>query len=127
MSRSDQFIGLTDEAKKFMDELQGTPGAIIESSKIGEYVYTFGSITGLKVTIPVEQTKHEVNKQHIYEEVIQREVWSSGPMYFTHIKHTLIKNCGQKIDMGYYFSWVDNPNLKKFNMEFDSVKGHFYI
>ena len=115
MSRSDQYIGLTDDAKTYVAKAVKSerkvlcPGAFIEK------------IVGEVFHLPPPEGP---NKAIIAEEVLQANPWSSGPMYFTNLKLTLVKEDGAELDMGLAFSWVYNPGLED---EFDPVKGHFNL
>lgn len=79
-----------------------------------------------KDTIFLLQKAH--NKALYYEEIEQASSWSGGPMIFTALKQVLIKADGQVIrDDDLYFAWVLDPGLKEKRIEYDPVKGHYYV
>lgn len=110
MSRSDQWIGLTDDAKRYVDGLTSTvetPPRIVEPA-FNLYPYTLDCWTKI------------VDGHSIWaREVLQSTPWYSGPMYFTCLE--LDYNNGFKIRC---FEWVNNPETEG---EFDPAKGHFWV
>ena len=69
MSRSTQFIGLTDKANAFVSKM-----VIIENTEHAEGMFD--------EKIPLASYL-DVGAKKIYYEVVQCEPWSSGPMIFT--------------------------------------------
>ena len=67
MSRSTHFVGLTDDAEKFVNNIKKlnikneTHGMFLESIPLGVWIDQFS----------------------IYKEIVVAEPWSSGPMIFT--------------------------------------------
>jgi len=111
--RTDQYIGLTSDALNF-----------VKGMKAKEYQIE-GAWNPITLLIYEQDCKNDpVNEKHIYIEVVQVSPWSSGPMYFTHLRHQLVKKCGQIVEMSYLFSWVCDPNITN---EFDVVNGHYYV
>lgn len=128
--RCDQYIGLTRDAQKFMEDLCTRPEVSVERKHyITEAAFNSDPITGWKVIVPCvqEAERPDVNVANIYTEVLQHSPWSSGPMYFTHIHHQLVKKVGQTCDMDYLFSWVLDPTVREDFGEIDFERGHYYV
>ncbi len=117
MSRSTQYIGLNDYAKKWVEKAIKTE--------------TYEMTTGM-FDEPVMGTIYHMpppdgpNKALIAKEVVQAAPWSSGVMFFTHLKLTLIKESGQELDMSEAFSWMTDPSLAG-SQEYDPATGRFYM
>lgn len=115
MSRTTQYIGLNEYALAWVNN------SLCEA----EYEMTHGigdePVYGAIYHMPPPDGP---NKALIAKEVVQHEVWSSGPMIFTHLEITLVKESGQEIPMGYYFSWMTDPSL---SCEYDFETGRVYI
>lgn len=113
--RTTQYIGLTPVASKYA-------ATAINSEK---YEMTLGMfeepVMGKIYYMPVSEGP---NKALIAKEVVQAEPWSSGPMIFTHLQLTLIKESGQEIDCGFVGSWVEDPLLK---CEVNYTQGTYYV
>lgn len=113
MSRSTQFIGLTDDAKNFVSKLD----------KIESYNSTIGMFGE---EIPLGMWRSE---NCTYKEVVVATPWSSGPMIFTAVA-TYFDNHEPKKDPNVdkpdsiYFDWVLNPTLTE---EVDEIRGHYYV
>lgn len=108
MSRSDQWIGKTKAGEEFWQNLKNNikPEKIV----IGSYAFNVpDEIYGERI----------VEGEIIYEEHIQMEPWSSGPMYFINIKK---KEKGKKNK--YLFDWKYDSRL---DMEFDYEKGTYNV
>ena len=110
MSCSDQYIGLTADACKFVEGLEyvGTHnivGAFYNQIHLGTWA---------------SKEKQPNGKYAIYIEVVQMEPWSSGPMYFTHLLHDFQNGAEE-----FLFSWVVNPMLG--DQEYDIIKGQMYV
>ena len=116
--RTTQYIGLTDDAKKWVEKAINK-----KEIKIGTGMFE-EDICGLQYDMPVPEGP---NTRCIAKEVIQIMPWSSGPMIFTHLHILLVKECKQKISMGRAFSWVLDPSLTEKGLEYDSVSGHYYL
>ena len=115
MSRSTQYIGLTDAAEEWVKGAIGTE----------QYPMTRGMfdepIMGTIYHMPAPEGP---NKELIAKEVVQAEPWSSGPMIFTHLELILVKECGQMLKHGFIYSWVEDPTCKS---EFNSAKGVYWV
>src|ERR1700761_5780168 len=109
MSRSTQYIGINKFAEDY----------VTQASKVETYEMTTGMfdepVLGSIYYMPPPPGP---NKALIAKEVVQVEPWSSGPMIFTHLQLTLVKECGQEINMGIAFSWMLDPSMA--GSEFDS-------
>ena len=117
MARQTQYIGLN----KFAIELTRT------ALKVEEYKMTFGmfqeEVTGriFHMTPPKGP-----NKALIYKEVVQATPWSSGPMIFTALQQTLVKECGQElVEKDLYCAWIIDPSLE--GKEYDYETGRMYV
>jgi hypothetical protein len=94
--RTTQYIGLNKRALEYV------------SDAVDFYFYKMTQgigeepISGRVYVMPVPPGP---NKKLLAKEVIQETVWESGPMIFTHLRLILEKECGQIVDMGYFYSW----------------------
>lgn len=125
MSRSTQYIGLTNLAKEVVQDAY-------KVEPIDNNIGMFDE------GIPLRRFfRHpdcpDVNEYYLYEEVVQDAPWSSGPMYFTCL-HWYIKKLSPMqennglCDMGLICQWVYNPLLKSKGLgEFDEVNGHYQV
>lgn len=112
--RSDQEIGLTDRAKIFLNTLKEN-GKIIREEKvdIAEYAFSENKVVGVKIWIEPE---YNANKEEYFEETLQTVIWSSGPMYFTCLKHVIVKQMNnQVIELGKCYEWTRDPMVKYFD------------
>lgn len=109
--RTTQHIGLTEDALKWLTHAIKTETYKMTTGMFGETVY--GNIYHMPASTGP-------NRKLIAKEVVQHNLWSSGPMIFTHLEITLVKESGQKVSMGYYYSWVTSPML---NDEYDQRTG----
>ena len=114
MSRTDQYIGLTNDAQAYVKQAMSVETYEIEGvwNKITLRVYHMPPPEG-------------PNKEFICREVVQDTPWSSGPMYFTCLEATLVKDDKSECEMGKWFELVVNPTVK--SREYDEVKGHYYV
>jgi hypothetical protein len=113
--RTDQYIGLTNDAKAFVSKATSVETYEIEGA--------WNSITLSVYHMPPPEGP---NKELICREVVQASPWSGGPMYFTCLEATLVKENGSTCEMSKLFEWVVNPMLPR-GQEFDEVKGHYYV
>lgn len=118
MTRTTQYIGLTNAAKKYISNARRVEKHVIGMG-IG-YEDVHGSIYYLD---PPNGSNVEMK---LVEEV-QEAPWSSGPMFFTHLKYYLIKESGQEVDCGFIYSWVVDPVLSGTDQEFDEEAGTYYV
>jgi hypothetical protein len=116
MSRTTQYIGLTDDARDYLKK-HATAQELYEMTT-GMFNEAIG---GNIYDLPVPNGP---NKRYYAKEVVQAEPWSSGPMIFTCLELFLEKDCGQVINHGRIFQWVDNPGL---HGEYDPKKGHKWV
>lgn len=118
MSRATQYIGLTNDALKFVkkaykvENIPNDYGMFEEGIPLRRYF--------------LSEKMKEVNAFSVFEEKVQYVPWSSGPMYFTCLVWYLHKTSGQIIEMGECFNWVHNPGMRR-EIEFDEKKGHYRI
>ena len=117
MSRTTQYIGLNTYALNLVNSEKVISHKEYEMTKGMFNEPVMGGIWHLK---PPEGP----NKELILKEEVQMCPWSSGPMIFTHLKVTLVKNCGQELDMGYYCSWMVDPTVEG---EYDIETGRMYV
>ena len=119
MSRSTQYIGLNNYALEFIK------GAI----KKKEIQIAVGMFDEPIIGYIYYMTPAKPNKEIFYTEVVQDMPWSSGPMVFTCLEQTLVKECGQRlIDTEcLFFKWMIDPNLAQENLEYDIRTGRYYV
>jgi hypothetical protein len=103
MSRSDQYIGLTREAERFIEH----KGLVSLPDVQGEAYGAF-DINHLRVWI-------DKPTGIIYSETVQVAPWSSGPMFFTVINGP----------DGVIGSWVEDESVKP--DQFDYVTGRYWV
>jgi hypothetical protein len=123
MSRSTQHIGLTLAAKLFVEKNAikvCEENVDIVHERIGTDMFDDAIMGEIFNLTPFPGP----NKALIAKEELQFTAWSSGMMIFTHLHLFLIKECGQKLDMGYIFSWVKDPTITN---EYDHVIGHYWL
>ena len=119
MSRSTQYIGLTQKAKDYVKTHAIKKEKIIVcQGMFDEPVY------GNRYHFPPPAGP---NKGLYYTEIPQETPWSSGPMIFTYLKGTLIKEGGEELSYGYIFEWIHNPELKEIHIEYDIDNGEFWV
>ena len=117
MSRSTQYVGLNGYALAYVKNAIKTE--IIPKITTGmfdEY------ISGTRYYMPVPEGP---NTEYYFDEVVQCEPWSSGPMIFTCLQCYIVKKSGQKIDMGRCFQWMIDPSLS--GQEYDIETGKINI
>lgn len=132
MTRFDQYIGLTKGAEEFLDYIQEKYNCEKLEFVLVPPEQTLCSVYGIEGQIVrmYYGDDDKVNEYFEFKEEIQHEPWSSGPMYFTHLRRFLKKRSGQTLDMGPSFSWVNVPLYaieKNIQNEFDQDKGEIYI
>ena len=130
MARFDQYIGLNKKAVDFIDFLKRNSNIEIREFILVQQSETLcgESLIGNCVTVFINDN---VNEKYIFSEETQKVVWSSGPMYFTHLNGYMKKISGQMLDMGLCFSWIESPmgsfDQLYFDMEYDRITGEIYI
>jgi hypothetical protein len=112
--RTTQYIGLTSAAQRWVE------GALRKETY--EIYKGWENVYGSVYYMPPPEGP---NKVLVAREVVQASPWSSGPMIFTHLLITLIKDSGQEIDCGFYYSWVVDPMSKE--SEYDPDLGTFFV
>ena len=118
MSLSTQYIGLTQKAKDYVKTCAIKKEKIIVcQGMFDEPVY------GYRYHLPPPGS----NIGLYYTEVPQETPWSSGPMIFTYLKGTLIKEGGEELSYGYIFEWIHNPELKEIHLEYAIDNGEFWV
>ncbi len=114
MSRSTHFIGLNKYARDF----------VANALKVETYDMTTGMfdeiIKGHIYYMPPPQGP---NTKYIFKEIVQATPWSSGPMIFTCLEVTLVKECGQRSKSGKYFQWMLDPTVNEYDIE----TGRYYV
>lgn len=121
MSRSTQHIGLNKYAGEWVHDAIRTEGYSMCKGMFDE------EVIGTIYHMPVPEGP---NKALIAKEVVQDAPWSSGPMIFTHLQVTLVKENGQELDMGCYFSWMFDPRLLRYSgdgTEYDYETGRYGV
>ncbi len=116
MSRSTQYVGLNNYAKKF----------IKDAIKIEEYDMTNGMFDEIvKGKIYYLNPPEGPNKELILKEILQDSPWSGGPMLFTCLQAILVKENGSSVEMGEWFNWIKDPSVSV--NEFDYDTGRYFI
>ncbi len=121
--RSDQEIGLTERARIFLGKLKNSDEFIKEEFIIlDSYAFSDQKVMGKKIWINPDS---KVNKEEYFEETIQFIKWSSGPMYFTCLKHIIIKEMNSQIlELGNCYEWTKDPMITR---EFDYKLGAYNL
>jgi len=135
MSRTDQFVGLNKSADDFiqyiLDEYNTSDDLYPQWYKMIEDNDTLCGVGNSGIIIDIPLYNDLVNKKYTFKEVVQCVNWSSGPIYFTHLKMYMYKKSGQIIDMGEYYSWIQSPegfiNEDMFKQEYNYEKGIIYL
>lgn len=115
MSRYTQYIGLNKYAEEYVKNAISAEKYEMAKGIADEPVY------GHIYHMPVPEGP---NKSFTLTETVQANPWSSGPMFFTHLVGKLVKECGQELEMGPYFSWMVDPSLEN---EYDNATGRYCI
>jgi len=115
MTRSTQYIGLNNLARDYVKNALSVEKYEMTEGMFDEKI--MGRIYHMSVP-------EGPNKEYIFKEVVQFTAWSSGPMIFTHLQCTLIKEIGQVCDMGEYFSWMHVPDS---DVEYDPDLGIYSL
>lgn len=121
MSRSTQFIGLTDLAERFV-------GSLIEVESKSCALGMFGEKIALRRWVAPDLVAHLLYPTYLDEEV-QCSLWSSGPMIFTYLR--LVVDYpgpgGGEARSFVMFEWVHDPCLLERHMQFDRVGGSLWV
>ncbi len=115
MGRSTQYIGLNRYAKSFIKNAIKVESCLVTEGMFGE------PVGGNIYHMPPPDGP---NKLWILKEVEQDAPWSSGPMIFTCLHSTLVKEDGEKIDCGLLFRWMEDPTVTN---EYDYETGRYYV
>jgi len=115
MSRSTQYIGLTAAANKWVKSAFKVEDFELTTGMFGE------PIPGRIYHIAAAGDR---DLALVATEEVQIEPWSSGPMIFTHLRITVVNDSGQRIDCGYYYSWVMDPTVEN---EYDYERGAYFV
>lgn len=118
MSRTTQYIGLTDDAKEWLKA--AVKVEVNPKMTLGMFNE---NVPGKIYHMPPPDGP---NQELIAVETLQHSSWSSGPMLFTHLEMFLIKESGQKLSNGFAFSWVYDPAIP-YDQEYDPIKGHYNV
>lgn len=117
MSRCAQYIGLNKYAEDWLKS----------ALRVEEYQMTTGMfdepVMGRIYHMPLPEGPNI--KGYIAKEVVQCVPWSGGPMIFSHIHMTLVREEGPEEDMGDgWFSWMFDPSI---NGECDHNTGRYKV
>lgn len=134
MARTDQWIGLTDAAAEFLDQLREVYGGDIVETKIvlvpkESTLCSETDFTGIQLTYTDKDTK-SVNSHYIIREKVQYNPWSSGPMYFTCLEYLCVKRLGDELMLvPELFGWtrVTVPDFNSHREYVDSKLGHMCV
>ncbi len=113
MSRSTQFIGLTQEAKQVVESLEEVES---DTSTFGMFEE---KIPLRKWEYPPSFGKLGWNGKWIIREKVQRVQWSSGPMIFTCLE--IEEENDNKYEC---FQWICDPRVK---CGVDYEQGTYYV
>ena len=111
MSRSDQYVGLTAIGEGIVEELKKNTNNIIESCSVCPYAFLQGHLKGIRIT----------TADRVYQEELQINPWSSGPMYFTHLA---VYNRKDNRLIGYIGDWELDESCE---YEYDKDTGKYYV
>lgn len=135
MSRSDQWIGLTDTAAEFINQLRETyKEDLIETNIVlvpsSETLCGVTDFHGVQLVYNDKDLKSP-NSQYIIREKIQCAPWSSGPMYFTCLEYLCVKRIDNKEVMliPELFGWVQviPSNFNGYTEHIDYKLGHMCV
>ena len=115
MSRTTQYIGLTSAAAKFVENAitRGT----YEMVSPGTGLFFSRRLWGFQPNLddkPVMGTIYELPTSMgtlVMKEVVQYDLWSGGPMNFTHFQVVFISQKGSEIELGHVFPWKRDPMM----------------
>lgn len=111
MSRTTQFIGLTNDASQYVANLRQLESDTHTTGMFDEEI-------PLRKWDAPEEFQHP-DRDACVREVVQAEPWSSGPMIFTCLE--LDFGNGGK---GEFLQWIEDPNVRG---EVDQERGRFWI
>jgi len=111
MSRTTQFIGLTNDASKYVSELKQLNSDTYTTGMFGEKI-SLGKWCAPK---KLQQLYHNI----CIREIVQAEPWSSGPMIFTCLE--LDFDDGVK---NQFLQWIKDPQVSN---EIDLKEGRFWV
>jgi len=116
--RTTQYVGLNQYALNYVK------GAVrTETYNMTEGMF-MEPVVGTIYHMPVPNGP---NKAYILKEVVQCAPWSSGPVIFTCLEATLVKESGQKLDWGKMFKWIRDPSLGEEHKEYDKETGRYWV
>ena len=119
MSRSDQYIGLNDYAKAWIEAHQG--------DAFSKSIFLCHGLCD-----EIHGTEYHLippggpNKDMIAVETVQQIPWSSGPMIFTYLKVFLVKESGERVEWGDFFKWMVDPSLSG-KCQYDGKTGRYFV
>ena len=115
--RTDQYVGLTGEAKKFVATFL-TSKDLTKTSLPSHMIK--GAWNDIELGVWVGKEPLPNGKFSIYIEVVQDAPWSSGPMYFTYLAIDY-QNGAEFLA----FQWSLNLNME--SGDFDIEKGEYNV
>lgn len=108
--RSDQYIGLTKRAKLFLS--QQKESGIVEREeffKLTDAAFDSNPIMGKRVWVKPKGIKVQ---EEYFEEFLQAAPWSSGPMYFTCLRHVVVLKTGETEERDMLYQWYVDPLIR---------------
>ena len=118
MSRSTQFIGLTEEATKYVKDLKTLPSS---SHTMG----MFDEKLRLRKWEMPKEFKSSERPNACIREIVQAEPWSSGPMIFTCLALFFDNYIPREDDLGIpILQWIEDPRVKN---GVDYNNGRFWV
>jgi hypothetical protein len=120
MSRSTQFIGLTQRAEKWLEYHGAFRDNVVPAT---ECTGMFGEDLPMGVWGLVYR-----GKAVSVREVVQDEPWSSGPMIFTCLAFATLNVDGTVSDKVIHLTeWKLDKSLTKQYLQLDSAKGTYWV
>ena len=132
MSRTDQWIGLTNSGISFISKLLSDPKCKLIKKEYRLLVNLQESLTsqqfdGIYIEF-ADTTPNSTNEKYIIEEIIQENPWSGGPMYYTCLLYSCVKKLdNQKLELSKLYEWVHAYHLNNSKTEYDQDKGIIFV
>lgn len=115
MTRTTQYIGLTDRAKQWLEEIGAVPVKDSQNKTFGMF----------EEDVPLGEWTNPRDSRMSIKEVLQASPWSSGPMLFTclEIRHFHCHPDGSPYQV---YTWFIDPMIS-YSQEYDPSTGGYNI